>query len=185
MRATRAPGPLAAAPLDEADTVAVVHWPEEADIRHALAAAGAPRLLLVGPDDPPPLVWDDREDWVREGAGPAERTARSLRLARRTLAEAEADVVVVAPVLDADGVLHRTDGSVAVIPPVEAAVLAELLDRPGEVLRREDLLAAGWPGRDRPDGALDGRIRTLRSRLAGTGLAIRTVRGVGYLLELG
>jgi DNA-binding response OmpR family regulator len=64
------------------------------------------------------------------------------------------------------------------------ALLARLLDQPGQVVHRTDLHRAGWPTGGRDQRAVDGRIRSLRRRLVGMGVAIHTVRGVGYLLEV-
>jgi hypothetical protein len=178
--ADRPNGPPEGPPGDE--VVAVLRWPAEADVRHALSAAGHPRLLVVDADAPPPLVWDDREDWTRDGAGPVEIATRTTRLARAVASGRPPRPPL--PVLDADGVLHGADGALAIVPPIEAAMLARLLDRPGHVVHREDLHRAGWPTDGRDPRAVDGRVRNLRRRLVGMGVAIHTVRGVGYLLEV-
>ncbi|HEX7133066.1 MAG TPA: helix-turn-helix domain-containing protein [Iamia sp.] len=166
---------------DRDDPVAILRWPDEADARHALAEAGLPRLLVVADDDPPPLVWDDREDWIREGAGEVETASRAARLARSPTADPDRTA---RPVLDADGVLHASGGRIVVIPPLEAAILGALLDRTNRVVRREDLHRAAWPSGDRDGRAVDGRVRGLRRRTEGMGITIHTVRGVGYLLEV-
>ena len=69
------------------------------------------------------------------------------------------------------------------VRPVVAAVLSiGLVQRGGEVLTREALLAEVWGYRD-GSGArtVDSHVRSLRRKL-GDGL-IRTVHGVGYALE--
>lgn len=177
--------PPAAAAL--VDGVTVVNWPVAADIRAARARDRLRRVLVIADDDPPPLVWDDLEDWVRENAGPAELAARTARLERRgpsrpTAVGAVASVAL--PVLDADGIIRAADGRWASIPPVEARLLAPLLDRPDHVVHRSDLQRAAWPVSEVNDRALDGRIKLLRRRLVPLGLQIHTVRGLGFLLEV-
>ena len=186
-----APLPPTSPLLIPPDTVAVLQWPRDAARRVALAATGTPRLLVLGPDDPPPLVWDEAEDWIRSDADATEASARITRLALLApvgAASAPPDPVPTgprpSPVLDADGVLHGDDGTFAVLPMIEARLLHSLLERPRHVVRREVLEAAGWPGRRPPPRALDGRITRLRRRVAPFGIHVRTVRGVGHLIEL-
>jgi len=162
-------------------SIALLRWPDDAQRRHELGQAGIPRLLLVAPTAPPPLVWDELEDWVREPADPVEVLARESTLLRRAGEPQPRDV---SPVLDASGLLHCGDRWVAV-PPIEARILARLLERSGQAVPRGVLLDAGWPaGRD-DDHILDGRIKLLRRRIAPLGLVIHTVRGHGFLVEQG
>ena len=64
----------------------------------------------------------------------------------------------------------------------EFAVLAALVDRPGRVLSRRQLLAAA--GREAAgDRAADVYIAQLRAKI-GPAAGIRTVRGSGYALDL-
>ncbi len=163
--------PRGVRPIGDED-VALLRWPEEADVRHALSAAGQPRLLVVAADAPPPLVWDDREDCVRDDAGSVEIATRTARLAQMVSGPPPRPPL---PLLDADGVLHGGDGRLAIIPPIEAALLARLLDQAGQVVHREELHRVGWPS--------GGRVRDLRRRIVGMGVSIHTVRGLGYLLE--
>jgi hypothetical protein len=157
--------------------VLLLRWPAEADRRADLATAGRPRLLVLDPDVPPPLVWDDLEDWVRTPADPIEVQSRLA-----TLAERAAAVEAPTPVVDADGIV-RWRGEWVAVPPIEARLFAALAERRDEVVRREDMVAAGWPAGVTSDRTLDGRIKHLRRRIAPLGLVIRTVRGVGFLLE--
>lgn len=179
--AITASSPLIGAPdelIDDAldQPVALVQWPDDDARRVDLALRGRPRLLLLEPDTSPPLTWDDSEDWVRLPVDPAELLAR----ARNLLRHAPAPKAV--PILDADG-LVRLGADWVALPPIEARMFAVLVQRIHEVVRKEDLLAAGWPdGIDDPN-IVYGRMRLLRGRLAPLGLRIETVRGVGFLLE--
>ncbi|HEX8779622.1 MAG TPA: winged helix-turn-helix domain-containing protein [Nocardioides sp.] len=162
-----------------ATDVALIHWPAEADRREALGAAGQPRLLLIGPDEPPPLVHDDLEDWIRTPADPIEVEARVATLAGRA-----AVATTPAPTVDTDGIV-RWRGKWVSVPPIEARIMSALIDQCGEVAHRSDLIAAAWPRGVESDRVLDSRIKLLRRRLAPLGLYVRTVRGLGFLLDVG
>ncbi|WP_052763216.1 winged helix-turn-helix domain-containing protein [Jiangella alkaliphila] len=94
-------------------------------------------------------------------------------------------VVSVAGVtLDVDHRLMATPGGrEVVLTPLQAALLAHLMDRPGRVCTREELMcqALGYPV---PVGSrtVDVHVATLRGKLEGA-LTIRSVRGVGYALD--
>jgi DNA-binding response OmpR family regulator len=89
-----------------------------------------------------------------------------------------------APALDDDGVL-RVGGAWVSLPPVEARLTAALIERLGAVVSREALSRAGWPEGAPGRNALDVHVLRLRRRIGTVGLAIRTVRSRGYLLETG
>ncbi|RCG29900.1 DNA-binding response regulator [Sphaerisporangium album] len=75
------------------------------------------------------------------------------------------------------------DGNRAPLTPTEFRLLAILLARRGEVVRRQALIAAAWPsGATVHDNTLDSYLLRLRRKLADLGRpdAIKTVRGVGY-----
>lgn len=157
--------------------VVVVRWPIEAERRAAVRQAGAPRLLLVEADHPPPLVEDCLEDWVRLPAPDDEVKARLEALSARSHAHPTPR-----PQLDSDDVLRFGSGWVP-LPPVEARLTRALVERFGAVVRRETLSRAAWPGECPGRNALDVHMVRLRRRLGAVGLAIRTVRARGYLLE--
>jgi DNA-binding response OmpR family regulator len=70
------------------------------------------------------------------------------------------------------------------LTPTEFRVLAALMARPGEVVRRRDLLAAGWPDGARvADNTLDQYMARLRRKIDAAGepgRSIDTTHGVGY-----
>ncbi len=156
--------------------VVLVRWPLEHDRLVRLRNEGRPRLLLVEDGAPPPLVVDDIEDWIRVPADEADVRARADGLSRR------ADSRWGLPDLDDDGVLRVGTRWVA-LPPVEARLTEALLGRIGAVVSRDALSRAGWPAGAPGRNALDVHVLRLRRRLSGLGLAIRTVRSRGYLLE--
>jgi DNA-binding response OmpR family regulator len=157
--------------------VVLVQWPAESDRLDALRADGVPRLLLLENGDGPPPAEDCLEDWVRVPASEAEVHSRLAALSNRARSH-QPD----RPVLDDDGVVRMGDGWVA-LPPVEVRLTAALLERFGAVVGREALARAGWPTGAPGRNALDVHILRIRRRLAPLGLAIRTVRSRGYLLE--
>lgn len=71
------------------------------------------------------------------------------------------------------------------VPPLEARLLSTLLDRFGAVVSRDNLSRSGWPTGAPGRNALDVHMLRLRRRISPLGLAIRTVRSRGYLLEVG
>jgi DNA-binding response OmpR family regulator len=158
--------------------VTLVRWPAELSRRDRLAADGLPRLLLVEGGEPPPIVADVVEDWIRVPADESDIRARVATLQARY----ESMVSGVAPVLDDDGVIRVGTGWVA-LPPVEARLTTALLERFGMVVSREMLANSGWPDGAPGRNALDVHVLRLRRRLAPLGLVIKTVRSRGYLLE--
>ena len=157
--------------------VALLRWPTETTRRDSLIAAGVPRLLLVEPGEEPPLPADCLEDWARVPALEDDVRARTAGLEVRVRAHNH-----VVPDLDDHGVLRLGAGWVP-LPPVEARLTSALLSRFGAVVSRESLSRAGWPAGAPGRNALDVHVLRLRRRLSPLGLAIRTVRSRGYLLE--
>jgi DNA-binding response OmpR family regulator len=167
--------------------VTMLRWPEEAARRTRISEAGAPRLLLVAVGEEPPTVADCLEDWIRVPASEDEVRARVDALAVRSQAHAP-DVTnghapaSTGPELDDFGVL-RVNGTWVALPPLEARLAEALLERLGAVTSRELLVRAGWPAGAPGRNALDVHVLRLRRRLTPVGLAIRTVRSRGYLME--
>nr|HBZ46925.1 two-component system response regulator CreB [Stenotrophomonas sp.] len=70
----------------------------------------------------------------------------------------------------------------------EYALMAALLQRPGAILSRAQLMDRGWDtDADSADRTVDTHVKTLRAKLRTAGAEpdpIRTHRGVGYALEV-
>src|SRR5215217_6617034 len=171
--------------------VTMLRWPEEAGRRSRISEAGEPRLLLVPDGEEPPLVGDCLEDWIRVPAAENEVRARVDALAVRSQAHTNGHngsnghappTADAGPVLDDFGVL-RVNGAWVALPPLEARLAEALLERLGAVTSRELLIRAGWPTGAPGRNALDVHVLRLRRRLTPVGLAIRTVRSRGYLME--
>jgi DNA-binding winged helix-turn-helix (wHTH) protein len=156
--------------------VKLLRWPAEAAQRERYRALGVLRLLVVEGGVPAPISSDVREDWVR-----APITDDDLRVRIATLrAKAEAHRL---PQVHPHGVL-RFGGQTITVSRTETDLLECLVRQFGMPVPRE-MLQECLP--DRPGGssrnALDLHIMRVRKRIAPLGLAIRTVWGLGYLLE--
>jgi DNA-binding winged helix-turn-helix (wHTH) protein len=157
--------------------VVLVRWPLERERRERLQLEGRARLLLVDATEPPPAISDCLEDWIRVPADEADIGARVETLSARVLEHSRR-----VPELDVDGVL-RFEGGWVGLPPVEARLMESLIARFGAVVSREQLARNGWPDGAPGRNALDVHVLRLRRRIAPLGLAIKTVRSRGYLLE--
>ncbi|MEY2478660.1 MAG: two-component system, OmpR family, response regulator [Actinomycetota bacterium] len=157
--------------------VVLVRWPREEARRRELAAEGLPRLLLVESPSQLPEAMDCLEDWVRVPVEDIEVRARVRCLEVRSSAHRESQ-----PVLDEHGMLRFGTDWVS-LPPVEARITGALVRHLGAVVGRDDLAQSGWPDGAPGRNALDVHVLRIRRRVAPLGLAIRTVRSRGYLLE--
>jgi DNA-binding response OmpR family regulator len=163
--------------------VTMLRWPEEEARRTRISQAGGARLLLVPAGQEPPQVGDCLEDWIRVPAAENEVRARVDALAVRSQAHtSNGQRTPTAPMLDDFGVL-RVNAAWVALPPLEARLAKALLERLGAVTSRELLIRAGWPDGAPGRNALDVHVLRLRRRLSPVGLAIRTVRSRGYLME--
>jgi two-component system response regulator QseB len=71
------------------------------------------------------------------------------------------------------------------LEPRSQALLLHLARERGGMATRQDLFDAVWGVEaEITDNALDVAISTLRKRLAGTGIAVTTVRGQGFRLDI-
>lgn len=126
-------------------------------VRDVLADT-APAPDRTGPDSTAP----DRTAPDRASSGRAERSAGRLRLDGRSRTAI-------------------TDGQPVPLTATEFALLGALMNHPGRVLSRRQLLAAA--GREAAgDRAADVYIAQLRGKI-GPSAKIRTVRGIGYALD--
>jgi hypothetical protein len=167
----------AADPLPRTDDgIRIVRWPEERELLEQLRAEHAPRLLLVRPPAPAPVVDECEEDWVRLPADDADVRARVLALAARSARHRPG------PRVGSDGRL-RYDGQWIALSPIEHRLAAALATRFGEVVQSDVLASAAWPSNGTNDGALRVHLTRLRRRLHPLSLDVQNVRGRGYLME--
>ena len=123
------------------------------------------------------------DDYLGKPFDLAEVEARLRALARRT--QGAEDVVQVGQ-LTLSRTLRRLQlgQEELVLPAREFEVLCELLTPPGRVINKKEL-AEKLSGFDDllGDNALEAFISRLRKKLQGSGAGIRTLRGIGYVLE--
>jgi two-component system response regulator MprA len=125
------------------------------------------------------------DDYLTKPFALAELVARLRALAKRT----KADPAASAGELRLDPVSHAVgkpgEGEIA-LTPTEFRVLGVLVERSGQVVRRRELIRAGWPdGAIVHDNTLDVYIARLRKKLSelGSSAEIATSHRVGYRLQ--
>lgn len=127
------------------------------------------------------------DDYVVKPYSPNEMIARVQAVLRRSHPEIEDEVILYADIrMDlARHRVSRNDTSIH-LGPTEFRLLRVLMERPGRVFSREQLLDRAW-GRDVyvESRTVDVHIRRLRKALniSGTTDIIRTVRGTGYAID--
>jgi two-component system OmpR family response regulator len=124
------------------------------------------------------------DDYLAKPFALAELLVRVAALARR--APESDDTAASGLVLDpaAHAIVH--EGHNVPLTPTEFRILATLVARPGEVVRRATLTAAAWPdGAIVHDNTLDTYLARIRRKLrqAQAPVTIDTARGVGYVLR--
>ncbi|MCW4472258.1 two-component system response regulator CreB [Xanthomonas sp. H13-6] len=131
------------------------------------------------------------DDYMAKPFSPRELVARvRARLRRPAVAAAGDDAGWQrqgAFALDREGRRIRYRDVPLELTRYEYALLAALLQRPGAILSRAQLMDRGWDSAaDSADRTVDTHIKTLRAKLRAAGATddpIRTHRGLGYALE--
>ncbi|MCS4511581.1 response regulator transcription factor [Xylophilus ampelinus] len=123
------------------------------------------------------------DDYLGKPFELAEVEARLRALVRRSLGAQDVSEVG-ALQLDRKARLFALRGLRIDLPAREFEVLWELMTPPGRVVSKRDLSAklSDFNG-SLGDNALEAFISRLRKKLAGSGTGIRTLRGLGYMLE--
>jgi len=107
-----------------------------------------------------------------------------LRALVRRAAGSDDRVTVGQLALDRASRRFEVTGQLLELPAREFEVLWELMTPPGRVCSKRELSAKLSDLDDLlPDNALEAFISRLRKKLAGSGAQIRTLRGLGYLVE--
>jgi two-component system, OmpR family, response regulator len=157
------------------------------DVCQALRARGvhAPVVFLTARDALPDRLSgfsSGGDDYMTKPFALDELTARLHALLRR----AAPDIPAVGGMrLDPAAHAISCGGTSARVTPTEFRILAALAARPGEVVRRRELIQAAWPqGAIVHDNTLDAYLARLRRKLRKLDGApqISTVHGVGYSL---
>jgi len=123
------------------------------------------------------------DDYIGKPFDLAEVEARLRALVRRSQGTEDREEVGFV-VLDRKARRFMLSGQPLDLPAREFEVLWELMTPPGRVVSKRSLSsklsdADDWLG----DNALEAFISRLRKRLPGSGVRIRTLRGLGYVLE--
>jgi two-component system response regulator MprA len=124
------------------------------------------------------------DDYLTKPFALAELVVRVHALLRRSVGEERSPVAGLRldPARHGVSVGDRSEP----LTPTEFRLMAALAGRPGEVLRRRELVLAAWPdGAIVHDNTLDAYIARLRRKLRDLGASeeIATARGVGYVLQ--
>jgi DNA-binding response OmpR family regulator len=159
------------------------------DVCQALRARGmsAPVLFLTAHDTVPDRLSGfaaGGDDYITKPFVFEELVARLRAWLRRSDRRPGIEIGT----LHLDPVRHalEADGASVKLSPTEFRLLAALAARPGQTLRRPELVAAGWPaGAIVHDNTLDVYIRRIRRKLseADAQVELVTTHGVGYSLE--
>jgi two-component system response regulator MprA len=160
------------------------------DVCQALRARGVatPVLFLTARSSLPDRISGFHaggDDYLAKPFALAELVVRVNALCRRAPA-ARSSNDAVELVLDpaAHAIVHA--GRTVRLTPTEFRVLAAMVARPREVMRRQALVSAAWPeGAIVHDNTLDAYVARLRRKLreVEAPVSIETARGVGYVLR--
>ena len=129
------------------------------------------------------------DDYMAKPFSPRELVARVRARLRRRHSDATTPNEIAHGdfLVDRDGHRIRLRGKVLDLTRYEYVLLEALLQRPGAILSRAQLMDRGWDSEaDSADRTIDTHIKTLRAKLRAAGAEpdpIRTHRGLGYALE--
>ncbi|MDA9272263.1 response regulator transcription factor [bacterium] len=122
------------------------------------------------------------DDYITKPFDLNELSARIRALIRRSQGRADTVLQYHNVTLDPAAHLVTVDGELVNVPRREFSLLQKLLENSGNVLSREQLMQSiyGWD-EDVDSNALEVHIHNLRKKLNAN--FIRTIRGVGYMVE--
>jgi two-component system catabolic regulation response regulator CreB len=131
------------------------------------------------------------DDYIPKPFSPRELVARVRTILRRSVRPAAAAPIVAPPAqpftLDEERRQIRYYGRLLELSRYEYGILRLLVQKPGRVFSRDELLDKVWDGNsDSFDRTVDAHIKTLRAKLkvvAPQLEPIRTLRGSGYALS--
>jgi two-component system, OmpR family, response regulator len=124
------------------------------------------------------------DDYMAKPFDIREFEARVRSLLRRQAGLRSSNITLGALTLDLTSRQFAGNGQAIDLPPRERALLELLVMRAGKVVAKEAIVQSVTSLEDiLSDNAIEQYISRLRRRLQPLGLTLRTVRGLGYLLE--
>lgn len=123
------------------------------------------------------------DDYLAKPFSVAELEARVRALLRRSQQRSDNRLTLGALCLDPVAGVATLDGVTLELPRCELRLLEGLLLHAGNIAPREMLEGRVFGFREVGSNALEVYVSRLRKRLQGSGLRIRTFRGLGYRLE--
>lgn len=160
---------------DGGAAIALVRWPQDAEMLDRLGTFGHPRLLLVDPDADPPVVTDLLEDWIRLPADDRDIQTRVASLRRRVGQQR-------IPVFDG-ACRVGFGGGWAPLSPIEYSLASVLVERFGYLVADKDLSTRAWGDATPRSAALRVHLTRLRRRVEPIGLEILTIRAHGHVMQ--
>jgi len=156
-------------------------------LRRRPATANVPIIMLTArgeEDDRIRGLETGADDYLTKPFSPKELVARAAAVLRRVRPALAAETLSYSN-LEMDLAAHRVrrDGQSIQLGPTEYRLLKHLLENPGRVFSRQQLLETVWPhSEDIELRTVDVHIRRLRLALGEPDI-VRTVRSAGYALD--
>jgi DNA-binding response OmpR family regulator len=124
------------------------------------------------------------DDYLTKPFEVGELEARIRALVRRASGMADNEIAIGRLVLDLKGRRALVDGTCVELSARELAVLEILASRAGRVVAKDALMHSVYQwDEDVSPNAIEIYVHRLRKKLGASGINIRTIRGLGYLLE--